>query len=110
MYYISHVSDPYKTNYKVVINKKNLFFNNNSATKLFSLNKPSVYRRKLNIIDSKIVGTEKIDIYEIPIFYNNNITVNDNIHSWLLSYELNDLLRIMIANDMKFDKNGNIIK
>lgn len=68
-------------------------------------------KRNLNIIDYEIYKETYLKIYEIPIFINDTSDfIDKELYDWLLSYEINDLIRILEANNIQFSKNGNIIK
>jgi hypothetical protein len=85
-----------------VDNIRSFIYNNKElSSKIFNDNR---YRRKLNIID---YNANKIAIFEIPIINKNNL--NKETLNWIFSYELNDIIRIIIANNYTFDNKGNII-
>ena len=63
--------------------------------------------RILNIHDNKIIDDININIYEVPIFDSH---IDSNHQDWIMTFHINDIIRILIANNLTFDKNGNIIK
>ena len=62
---------------------------------------------KLNKIGTEVINNKKIDILQIPIF---DSDLDNNSIGWLLSFELNDIVRIMIKNSIKFNESGKLIK
>ena len=75
--------------------KKDVWLYNNSITK-----------RKLNKVGTDTYNNINITLYETPIFYGK---VDEETIFWLLSFELNDVVRIFISNNIEFDENCNII-
>jgi hypothetical protein len=83
--------------------KKNL----SNSTKLWNKFKVRSYTMKLNKIGTEVINNKKIDILQIPIF---DSDLDNNSIGWLLSFELNDIVRIMIKNSIKFNESGKLIK
>ena len=72
-----------------------LYNNNNNITK-----------RKLNKVGIDTYNNRNITLYETPIFYGK---VDEETILWLISFNLNDMIRIFISNNIEFDENSNII-
>jgi hypothetical protein len=66
----------------------------------------SVSKRKLNKVGIDTYNNSNITLYETPIFYGK---VEEDTIEWLLTFELNDVVRIFISNNIEFDENCNII-
>lgn len=105
MFYCKNAIDPNIQNPKYLSKIKEQLINNDVIRYKYNYN--SVSRRKLNTDGYEIIDNIKAHIYEIPVLEIDNL--NKNIISWLLSYEINDIIRIMIYNKINFDENGNII-
>jgi hypothetical protein len=105
MFYCKNAVDPNIQNPKYLSKIKEQLINNDKLRHKY--NSISVSKRKLNTDGYEIIDNIKAHIYEIPVLEIDNL--NKNIISWLLSYELNDIIRIMIYNKINFDENGNII-
>jgi hypothetical protein len=92
---------------KVLHLKRNVLDND----KLWTYMKEKKTKRNLNIIDYEKYEETFLKTYEIPIFVKDTSDFRDKeLYDWLLSYEINDLIRILEANNIQFCKNGNIIK
>jgi len=79
-----------------ILNKKNRWsFHQNNLTK-----------RKLNNVGTEIYNNRNISLFETPIFYGK---VDEESVYWILSFELNDIVRIFISNNIEFDENCEII-
>jgi len=63
-------------------------------------------KRKLNKVGVETYNNINITLYETPIFYGK---VDEETIIWLLTFELNDVVRIFISNNIEFDENCNII-
>jgi hypothetical protein len=70
------------------------------------LNQNNLTKRKLNKVGIDIHKNHNVSLYETPIFYGN---VDKELVYWILSFELNDIIRIFIANNIEFDENCKII-
>jgi len=79
--------------------------NNKIIWKKYHIN-TKYYKNKLNFNYSDSDNKKKI--YDIPIFHIKS-EIDERLISWILSFELNDLIRIMIENDLLFSSNGSII-
>jgi hypothetical protein len=106
MFYCKNAVDPNIKYPKYLSKIREQLINNDNIRSKYNCN--PVCKRKLNTDGYEIIDNIKAHIYEIPVLEINNI--NKNIISWLLSYELNDIIRIMIYNKINFDENGNIVK
>ena len=75
---------------------------------LFNCNELYKYRsikpRKLNKDGYKIIDGNKVDIYQVPIIN----TIFEGMKEWLFSFQINDIIRIIIENNIIIDDDGNI--
>ena len=62
-------------------------------------------KRNLNIVDYEYHNNTFIKIYEVPILDN----FDKELLEWILTFQINDIIRILEANEIKFSKNGTII-
>lgn len=69
-------------------------------------NQKSLNKRKLNKVGVQKYNNQNISLYEIPIFYG---TVDENTIYWILSFEINDIVRIFISNNIDIDEDYKII-
>jgi hypothetical protein len=69
-------------------------------------NNSNITKRKLNKVGIDTYNNSNITLYETPIFYGK---VDEETMLWLLSFNLNDVVRIFISNNIEFDENCNII-
>ena len=104
LYSCKNCLDPLKLDDNKLKSFRDNLYNSNKLWKRFNVN---LHNKKLYKVDQKIINNKKIDILKIPIF---DSDLDYNSIRWLLSFELNDILRIMIENSIKFDDQGNIIK
>jgi len=66
----------------------------------------SINKRKLNKVGIEKYNNKNISLYETPIFYDK---VDEDTIYWILSFELNDIIRIFVSNNIEFDENNRII-
>ena len=104
MFCCRNVIDPNIKYPKYLSKIKYQLINNDEIRYKYNYN--PVSRRKLNTDGYKIINDVKAYIYEIPVLEKE--ILDNNLISWLLSFELNDIIRIMIFNKLNFDENGNI--
>lgn len=104
LYNSKYCLDPLNSDDNKVKSFRHNLYNSTKLWKKFNVNS---HNKKLYKVDQKIINNKKIDILQIPIF---DSDLDYNSIRWLLSFELNDILRIMIENSIKFNDQGNIIK
>ena len=106
MFYCKNAIDPNIKYPKYLSKIKYQLINNDKLRYKYNCN--PVCKRKLNKDGYEIIDNIQAYIYEIPVLKKEML--NNSTISWLLSYEINDIIRIMIYNKINFDENGNIIK
>jgi len=63
---------------------------------------PKYSKNKLNFM----INDSENKIYEIPIFALDSL--DEHLIKWILSFELNDIIRIMVENNLLFHPNGTL--
>jgi hypothetical protein len=106
MFYCKSVIDPNIKYPKYLSKIKHQLINNDTIRNKYNFE--PVSKRRLNKDGYEIIDNIHAHIYEIPVL-DKHMLDNSTI-SWLLSFELNDIIRIMIFNKLNFDENGNIVK
>lgn len=104
LYSCKNCLDPLKSDDTRVKSFRDNLYNSHKLWKIFNVNS---YNKKLYKVGQKIINNKKIDILQIPIL---DSDLDYNSIKWLLSFELNDIIRIMIQNSIKFDDQCNIIR
>ena len=65
-------------------------------------------RYNKNKLNYNFENDKKIKKYEIPIFHLDSESLHEDLIKWILSFELNDIIRIMIENNLLFNPNGTL--
>ena len=87
-------------------NKVKIIRNNIIKKDVWLYSNSNITKRKLNKVGIDTYNNSNITLYETPIFYGK---VDEETIFWLLSFELNDVVRIFISNNIEFDENCKII-
>jgi hypothetical protein len=61
-----------------------------------------------NKLNYNFENDKKIKKYEIPIFHIDSQGLHEDLIRWILSFEINDIIRIMVENDLLFNPNGTL--